>query len=660
MSCNHSSKKSLCAPIYCRGLTGATGPSGGPSGATGATGIQGPTGPSGVGAQGIQGPTGPSGASGLQGPTGPSGVGATGIQGPTGPSGVGAQGLQGPTGPSGASGLQGPTGPSGVGATGLRGSTGPVNIAALAAIEPIPFQPPGAADYWLKAAGSSISAVDLLLVANSRIIISGATVGIFYIDIAAAVPTVTAATPTSGSFGGIYTTAWDPGSGVIVARSYSSVDVWRSIDNGANWTQVTGISGQGIGSVVWDPGAMWFIATVNVAGLQVQTSPNGLVWTPRATPVGQELSLLVIGGPGQVISVSPINGPCYSTDSGVTWSQSIGGANSRAMAASPTLVVLVPIIAGDYWISTDGGQNFTLAVGSNAAARVSNCIAYFPDLKRFYIASVQSGTVYMSTMLDQIEPVYKPTGALILSDITTVNAVSNIYGICYDPASGRFAISGNLPSLCCYYTKGGGNVNLIAAAGSSTDAGGYLVGNALVLQAQTPSPVALPTGASVFVGNTQQLLWRPANSAVSYPLGTFSTRFNGTASTTLYTDSFASWRWDSVTKQLTFTTTANNYYGSTTMVSSADFLTGAPPGTQVGGTFTSATLLSTTTYFAANVNTAANTSFNATGASPSQLAITIIAGSGSTNTLPIYSINILTTANGSEGNITIRRDYQFV
>jgi hypothetical protein len=36
MSCNHSSKKSQCAPIYCRGLTGATGP----SGATGATGMQ--------------------------------------------------------------------------------------------------------------------------------------------------------------------------------------------------------------------------------------------------------------------------------------------------------------------------------------------------------------------------------------------------------------------------------------------------------------------------------------------------------------------------------------------------------------------------------------------------------------------------------------------
>ncbi len=104
MSCNHSSKKSLCAPIYCRGLTGATGPSGGPSGATGATGLQGPTGPSGVGATGLQGPTG---------------VGTTGLQGATGPSGVGAQGLQGATGPTGLIGLFSQTTENTVSPTGI-------------------------------------------------------------------------------------------------------------------------------------------------------------------------------------------------------------------------------------------------------------------------------------------------------------------------------------------------------------------------------------------------------------------------------------------------------------------------------------------------------------------------------------------------------------
>jgi hypothetical protein len=131
MSCRNSSKRCACAPIYCRGLTGATGPSGGPVGATGLQGVQGPTGPGG-------GPTGFTGATGVQGATGPSGgptglTGATGIQGPTGPSGVGAQGATGPSGPSGPSGasglqgiqgIQGPTGPSGVGATGLQGPTG--------------------------------------------------------------------------------------------------------------------------------------------------------------------------------------------------------------------------------------------------------------------------------------------------------------------------------------------------------------------------------------------------------------------------------------------------------------------------------------------------------------------------------------------------------
>lgn len=533
---------------------------------------------------------------------------------------------------------------------------------------PTAYQPPGAGDFWQQAGGAATGSGELLTVANSRIIVSGTGSGLFYLNVAAALPTVIAATPTAGVLSGLYTTTWDPVSGIIVARDYTAAGVWRSLDNGLTYTQAPGIVGQGLGGLQWDPVAQWFIASVNIAGFQIQTSPDGLVWTPRATPVGFEITRIVIGGPGQVIGVSPINGPCWSADSGVTWAASVGGTGSRAITASPTLCIITPFAtATDYRVSIDGGRNFAIAVNSNVAQRVSNCFEYFPALKRFYFVSVEGATggAYISTLPDVVtDGVYKPTGALALSGITTITGSVNIYGMCYDPLSRRFAMGGNTSSLTCWYTNGGGNVNLVAAAGTSAaitgpGAGGSLVGNALVLQEKAPSPPALPTGASIFVGNSQQLMWRPQASSFSYPIGTFSRRFDGTLLQALYVDQFGSWNWNPAPKQLFFVPVAANFYSATSLVSSAELFTGS--GVQTEQTFVGPALVAGTSYFAATLGTAADINYNATAATPTRLTINIIAGAGPvTSTLPIYSITLLTTVQGLQANIIIRRDYQFV
>ncbi len=131
MNCQRNSCSKKCAPVYCRGLTGATGPSGGPVGATGvqgATGIQGATGPSGIGTQGLQGATGV----GIQGLQGATGVGIQGLQGATG---VGTQGLQGATGV----GIQGLQGATGVGTQGPQGATGVAPLALFVQTIPTNF-----------------------------------------------------------------------------------------------------------------------------------------------------------------------------------------------------------------------------------------------------------------------------------------------------------------------------------------------------------------------------------------------------------------------------------------------------------------------------------------------------------------------------------------
>ncbi len=550
--------------------------------------------------------------------------------------------------------------------------TPPVDIAAavegLQANEPTAYQPAGAGDFWQQAGGAATGSGELLTVANSRIIVSGTGSGLFYLGVAAALPTVIAATPTTGVLSGLYTTAWDPVSGIIVARDYSAAGAWRSLDNGLTYTQVPGVVGQGLGGLQWDPVARWFIASVFAPGFMIQTSPDGLAWTPRATPVGFEINRLALGAPGQVIGVSTTNGPCWSADSGVTWAASVGGTQSRAIAASPTLCIIGPFVtAADYRVSTDGGRTFSIAVNSNVALRVSNCFEYFPELRRFYFVSVEGSTggAYISTLPDVVtDGVYKPTGALALSGITAISGGTTIYGMCYDPLSRRFVMGGNAGSITAWYTNGGGNVNLVAAAGTSAaitgpGAGGFLAGNALVLQEKAPSPLVLPTGATLFVGNGQQLLWRPQSSAYSYPLGTFSRRFDGTLLQTLYTDQFGAWSWNPAPKQLYFVPAAANFYSATSLVSSAALYVG--PGPQSEGTFSGPTLVAGTAYFAASLGTAAVATWNATAATPTRLSISIIAGTGPvSSTLPIYTINLLTTSQGLQANIIIRKDYQVV
>jgi hypothetical protein len=540
-------------------------------------------------------------------------------------------------------------------------------VTGLVQNEPVAYQPPGAGDFWQSAGGAATGSGELLTVANSRIIVSGSGTGIFWVGIAAPAPTVIAAVPTAGVLSGLYVTAWDPVSGLIVARDYTTAGCWRSLDNGTTFTQVPGVTGIGQGGLQWDPVAQWFIASVFDPGFAIQTSPDGLVWTSRPTPAGFQFGRIVIGAPRQVISVSVSNGPCWSADSGVTWAVSFNGIESRAIAASPSLVLVNPFVtAADYYVSTDGGQTFSVAVNSNAAQRASNCFEYFPELRRFYIVSVEGSTggAYISTLPDVVtDGVYKPTGALALSGLTTISGGTTIYSMAYDPLSRRFAMGGNAGSITCWYTSGGSNVNLVAAAGSGSSlvagAGGYLAGNALVLQEKTPSPVVLPTGASIYVGNAAQLLWRPQASAFSYPLGTFSRRFDATLLQTLYVDAFGSWNWNPAPKQLIVIPVANNFYSATNLVSSAELFTGT--GGQSEQTFSSLALVAGTSLFAASLTTVVDNQWNATAATPTRLAITIIAGAGPvTSTLPIYSINILTTPSGNQANIIIRRDYQFV
>lgn len=519
---------------------------------------------------------------------------------------------------------------------------------------PNAYQPTGGNAYWTLAAGVAVSNGSLSMAANGRCIVSGNDTGIRYCDLNTSVPTVISATPTAGVFPATLAPAYN-GAGLIVARTYFTTGaVWRSLDNGVTYTQVPGVFTVGQSRILWDPVDSWFMVGVAVNGFEIETSPDGITWTPRPTPLGASLSSILPTSNGRWIATRSAAGPLWSDDRGVTWTASSGGAPSGGSIAAGTNLIIIAF-STDWWISTDGGQSFAVAVGTNPDNRLTYRIKYFDSLKRFYIAQkdVLTGGFYMSTLPDVVAPVYRPTGALILSGVV-LGPVNGLGGFVYDPISRRFAVSGSAPQHFWYSNDL--NSNLVAAAGSTTPgASGTVSGNTLVLQTQTTTPPAIPTGATIWYAGAQQLLYRPIGN-FTYPLGAFSVRFNGNVSADLYADAFGTWSWDDPTKQLRVTPAASDFFGATTCIVASRIFTGASPMST--GIYTSPVLSAGFTLFAANMDALPNALWDGSALTPTKLTMSISAGSGSTSSLPTYTITIMLTASGNQGNIIIRSDYR--
>lgn len=526
---------------------------------------------------------------------------------------------------------------------------------AAEADAPVAYQPPGGSAYFTQAIGSVLSNGFQTQAANSRFVLSGVSAGIRYIDIAAAVPTVLVATPTAGLLSGQYTTGYD-GAGLIIARAFSGPECWRSVDNGVTYTSVPGILTTGRGAPVWDPVAGWFIQAVLAPGFAIETSSDGLLWTPRATPPGLTTSAVQTDGAGNCIAVSLANGPLFSSDSGVSWAAAAGGVASELVAIGENISVIVPFAAGDWYVSLDKGASWTLALGSNTAARPCSQLSYISAFRRFYSCCVEGsgGACYMNTLLDAVSPVYRPTGSFVLGGLTAVLGGTRIFDFDYDVASERFVMSGNAGGLNCWYSTSQ-TQNLVATAGAAADGGAIVSCNALVAQLRSAPPSVIPSGGTLWYGATGQLYSRSGLDS-SYRIGpTAALRFDGTLSATLFVDFLGTWTWEPVSRQLRLTPAASNYYGGTTNTTvGSEIYSGA--GAVTTRTFTSANLNAGVPVYVASMSVAVDATFNGTSATATRVSILLAAGPGIVvATAPMYDIRLLLAANGSQGSISVVR-----
>ena len=180
--------------------------------------------------------------------------------------------------------------------------------------------------------------------------------------------------------------------GANYSTPYYKNDVWRSTDNGANWTQMTAAAGWtarfGHTSVALADGSIVVMGGYTAAGVTNdvwRSTDNGANWTQMTAAAGwtaryghtsvamPDGSIVLMGGnrPAPVPCVF-YNDVWRSTDNGANWTQMTAAAGWTARFGHTSVVLAdgsIVIMTGrndvlsasynDVWRSTDNGANWT-------------------------------------------------------------------------------------------------------------------------------------------------------------------------------------------------------------------------------------------------------------------------------------------------------------
>jgi len=310
-------------------------------------------------------------------------------------------------------------------------------------------------------------------------------------------------------------------------------DVWRSINNGANWTQQTASAGWAVratqtsvampdGSIVLMGGGNGTVADMNDVWRSMdngatwtQMKPNnGDGWAPRhyhtsvAMPDG---SIVLLGGFSSLGSGSfEWNDVWRSTDNGATWTLVNSGAGWSARAG-PTSVVMtdgsIVLLGGttpngyknDVWRSTDNGATWTqMTESAGWLARYNHRSVVMPDDSIVLMGGVNNNLIFNdvwrstdngTTWTQLPDPgwtrcgmssVLMPDGSIVLlggqSSSSRMNDVWRLMpaGSSVQNPSHTYALPGKYPVALQAYNTGGYN---------STRKTGYI-------SVTTPAPIA--------------------------------------------------------------------------------------------------------------------------------------------------------------------------
>jgi hypothetical protein len=514
---------------------------------------------------------------------------------------------------------------------------------------------PGISELWTATTGTVVSetcAVSLQP-AFDRWILSGAGAGIRYSNDGFATANVGLV-----AGGVLYVTGWSASLGIATARSYNAVTpACLTSPDGITWTPQAAPPSRAQGqqrAIVWT--GTLFVCTLHGGTNTIETSPDGITWTSRPTP--QNIWAVISLGGSRVAGVSNINGPSYSTDGGVTWTAGSGLAAPTTMndlAFSPTLslILATDLTLGNLIRSDDLGVTWFAVPGSNPTGVTWTCAMWVPSLSRFYFTGgLGDGAVQIMTTTGGFPLLEQTSSNYIMGEGMT--QIPNT--LAYDSVRTR-VYSGAIGAQSLYSN---GTGNLIALTTGPTPASVQAFATYNVGSASAPPDLATRSTTYYRTADTNMAtrilsVERP----LAGPSVKVSRRFDGALAGQTFWESDSggiSFGWDAVNKQLRFTTTAANFYGSTTVVGGGTKITATAT---VTGMFTSASLVAATTYYAANVAVARLATWDMAAGGPFTTTITLSSNTLTTATIPMYAITIAANATGTMGNFVIERLYTY-
>ncbi len=520
--------------------------------------------------------------------------------------------------------------------------------------------PPGVASFFIESTGPANDGAKASTYIDTlgRWLFGGSGTGIRYSDDGGATLNTALASVVNN-----YTMAWSPTLGIAAARSDSGTPDAQTSPNGLGWTQRPAPVALAAANTKMAWISPYFICGSATPGVTIDTSPDGIAWTPRFA-ARNVLDLAERPGGGAVSC--GLDGFMWSADPVSSWTNAGGpsgavGCVTIARVNDSTLVGFELGLSSTAHVSTDGGA--TWAPYAEALPFPVRIRASFTALNRTYVFGIDGTSGLATTAMCGFytgsslsnAPTLPLTGGRLQAP--AVLAPAQIYSAGYDPVFRRFWYGMNGGGAGFFYHTPGEAAAVVATSVGTTPA----TSQTTALQLNTVTGAALFERPGRGVLALEDGLPGPVlmmyYGGVGYPLGGpgagVARRFDGTLTDDLFDDGEIVISWVPAFRQLRYTCPNGTFYGAAMSMTTTTITT----NNTVENSALSPTLALGIAYYVANNATTRSSLYDLSGGSrPFRAEYTIAPATGLGTATPSYWVDITITPAGL-GDLRIRKQY---